>query len=50
MMYLHSSVTRRITVILIVCFALLQQETDDDVKIELNVFIFNCQKLFVTNN
>lgn len=50
MMSLHSSVTSRITAILIVCFALLQQQTDDDVNIELNVFIFNCQTLFVTNN
>ena len=49
MMYLHSSVTSRITAILIVCFALLQQQTDDGVKIDLNV-IFNCQKLYVTNN
>ena len=49
MMYSHSSVTSRITAILIVCFALLQEQTDDDVKIELNVSIFNCQKLFVTN-
>ena len=50
MMCLHSSVTSRITAILIVCFALLQQQTDDGVKIDLNVFIFNCQKLFVTKN
>ena len=50
MMYSHSSVTSRITAILIVCFALLQEQTDDGVKIDLNVFIFNCQKLFVTNN
>ena len=50
MMYLHSSVTSRITAILIVCFALLQQQTDDGVNIELNLFIFNCQTLFVTNN
>ena len=50
MMCLHSSVTSMITAILIVCFALLQQQTDDGVKIDLNVFIFNCQKLFVTKN